>query len=117
MTTTDIVVELSRIGRELDDLSREIARLDAACVQAWHSHRLEYARTFLSSKGEGTQEDRKQAAILAVEEYKLAAEGADQALRAAQERIRVLRNRLEIGRSLGAARRSEFAAEATGQHT
>jgi hypothetical protein len=35
--------------------------------------------------------------------------------RAAKERIRVLRDRLEIGRSLNAARRAEFVAEPVGQ--
>lgn len=115
MSTTDIVLELSRIGRELDQLSREIERRDADAVQAWHVHRREYARVFLASQGTGTQEDRKQAAIQAVEEHRLSAESADQILRAARDRIRVLRDRLEIGRSLNAARRSEFAAEAVGQ--
>lgn len=117
MSTTDIVLELSRIGRELDALSHDIDRLDREAVAAWSAHRVEYARTFIGSQGAGPQEDRKQAAILAVEEYRVAAESADQVLRAARERIRVLRDRLEIGRSISAARRSEFAAEPVGQHT
>lgn len=55
--------------------------------------------------------------MLAVEDQRVAAESADQVLRAAKERIRVLRDRLEIGRSISAARRSEFAAEYVGQTT
>lgn len=109
----DIVVELSRIGRELDDLSHRIAHLDQECVAAWSEHRKAYAREFLS--GTGAIEDRKQAAILAVEEQRLHAEAADQVLRAARERIRVLRDRLEIGRSLNSARNREFMAEGVGQ--
>lgn len=111
--TTDIVLELSKIGRELDDLSHEIARLDRACVLARSEYRKAYARTFLGS--EGSVDVRKQSAVLAVEDTLLAAEIADQVHRAARERIRVLRDRLEIGRSIGAARRSEFAAESVGQ--
>lgn len=113
MSATDIVLELSRIGRELDELSHEIARLDRDCVLARSEYRKAYARSFLNS--EGPVDVRKQTAVLTVEDVLLAAEIADQVHRAARERIRVLRDRLEIGRSISAARRSEFAAEAVGQ--
>ena len=115
MNTTDIVLELSRIGRELDALSHDIDRLDRAAVQAWSEHRKAYAREYIG--GQGSIEGRKQAAVLEVEELRVAAESADQVLRAARERIRVLRDRLEIGRSISAARRAEFAAEPVGQAT
>lgn len=115
MSTNDIVSELSKIGRELDALSREIDRLDHDCVFAWSEHRKAYAREYIN--GQGSVEDRKQAAVLEVEEQRVIAESADQILRAARERIRVLRDRLEIGRSISAARRSEFAAEPVGQTT
>lgn len=115
MSTTDIVTELSRIGRELDRLSHQIDSLDESCVVAWSEHRKAYARAYIN--GTGSIEDRKQHAVLEVEELRVAAEAADQLLRAARERIRVLRDRLEIGRSISAARRAEFAAEPVGQAT
>ncbi|UVY83834.1 hypothetical protein NLU66_16730 [Brachybacterium sp. NBEC-018] len=111
--STDIVSELSSIGRELNELSYEIARLDRAAVYARGEYRKAYARKFLST--EGSVETRKQVATLDVEDQLLEAEIADQLVRAARERIRVLRDRLEIGRSLNAARRAEFAAEPVGQ--
>ena len=109
----DIATELSRIGRELDNLSHDIDQLDRASVSAWSEHRKAYAKAYIG--GAGSVEDRKQAAVLEVEDLRVAAESADQVLRAARERIRVLRDRLEIGRSLNAARRAEFAAEPVGQ--
>lgn len=115
MNTTDLVLELSKIGRELNQLSLKIAELDQAAVLAWSEHRKAYATKYVN--GAGSIKDREQAAVLAVEELRLAAEIADQLTRAAKERIRVLRDRLEIGRSLNAARRAEFAAEPIGQHT
>ncbi|MDN5687084.1 MAG: hypothetical protein L0G94_10495 [Brachybacterium sp.] len=115
MSTTDIVHELSRIGRELDDLSHRIDQLDQAAVLAWSAHRKAYATAYID--GQGSIEDRKQHAVLEVEEQRVSAESADQVLRAARERIRVLRDRLEIGRSISAARRAEFAAEPVGQAT
>lgn len=111
--TNDIVLELSKIGRELDELSHEIARLDRVCVLARSEYRKAYARRWLTL--EGSVELRKQQATLDAEDQLLEAEIADQLHRAARERIRVLRDRLEIGRSIGAARRSEFAAEGVGQ--
>lgn len=108
-----IVLELSAIGRELDDLSHSIAVQDEASVRAWSAHRRAYAKAFLTA--EGAAEVRKQKATAAVEDERMTAEGADQVLRAARERIRVLRDRLEIGRSVNAAMRSQFAAEAVGQ--
>ncbi len=115
MSTTDIVLELSRIGRELDQLSHQIDSLDESCVLAWSEHRKAYATAYIN--GTGSIEDRKQHAVLEVEEQRVTAEAADQVLRAARERIRVLRDRLEIGRSISAARRAEFAAEPVGQAT
>lgn len=108
-----VVLTLSQVARDLEALSRTIDSLDRAAVAAWSRHRRRYATAYLAAKG--PVEDRKQTAVLEVEDDRLAAEEADQALRYARERIRVMRDRLEVGRSLNAAVRSQFAAEAVGQ--
>ena len=108
-TANDVVVMLSRIGRELDAKQDEISRLDEEAVRAKSRYEVSFARAFIQAQGaEGL---RKQTAVLETEAAKLDMEIADQKLRAAREAIRVLRDRLDIGRSLNSAIKSEWAAQ------
>lgn len=112
-TTNDVILQLAQLGRDLDAKQEEIRRLDDAAVRARSRFEVSYARAFIAATGaEGL---RKQTAILETEAAKLDAEIADQVLRAARESIRVLRDRLDIGRSLNSAIRSEWAAQGAGQ--
>jgi hypothetical protein len=98
-----VVMNLAAIGRELDRLSREAAAQDEVVVRAYSAHRKAYAEAFTS--GAGSVKDREQAAVLVCEPLKLEAELAEQ----------VLRDRLEIGRSVNAAIRTQFTTEGIGQ--
>jgi limonene-1,2-epoxide hydrolase len=112
-TTNQVILELANLGRQLDAKQVEIRDLDDAAVRARSRYEVAYARAFIAATGaEGL---RKQTAILATETQKLDVEIADQVLRAARESIRVLRDRLDIGRSLNSAIRSEWAAQPAGQ--
>lgn len=112
-TANDVVVMLSRIGRELDAKQDEIARLDEEAVRAKSRFEVSFARAFIQAAGaEGL---RKQTATLETADQKLDAEIAEQKLRAAREAIRVLRDRLDIGRSLNSAIKSEWAAQPAAQ--
>lgn len=108
-----VVMNLAAIGRELDHLSRDVAEQDEAVVRAYSEHRKAYAEAFTT--GNGSVKDREQAAVLVCEPLKLEAELAEQVLRATKERIKVLRDRLEIGRSVNAAIRAQFSTEGIGQ--
>jgi len=112
-TQQEVVLELSRLARELDAKTGEIARLDEEAVRARSRFEVGFARSFL--KSQGPVDVRKQQAVLATEAAKLDAEIADAKVRAAREAIRTLRDRLEVGRSLNAAVRAEFMAGAVGQ--
>ena len=91
----------------------EIARLDDDAVRAKSRYEVAYARAFIAATGaEGL---RKQTAVLDTELQKLDMEIADQKLRAARESIRVLRDRLDIGRSLNSAIKSEWSVSGVGQ--
>src|SRR5699024_7025116 len=104
-----VVMNLAAIGRELDHLSREVTEEDEAGETAYTGDRK------ADATGNGSVKDREQAAVLACEPLKLEAELAEQMLRATKERIKVLRDRLEIGRSVNAAIRAQFTTEGIGQ--
>ena len=112
-TTNEVVLMLSQLGRQLDAKQEEIRALDEEAVRAKSRYEVAYARAFIQAAGaEGL---RKQTAVLETADQKLDAEIADQKLRAAREAIRVLRDRLDIGRSLNSAIRSEWSAQGAGQ--
>lgn len=108
LTPASLIQTLSGIGRSLDDKSAEIAELDAAHVQLRVKFKREFAREFLTAQG--SNDVRRYIAEQATADLLLEAEVAEQVLRAGRESLRVLRDRLEIGRSLGALLRVEWNA-------
>lgn len=113
MNPNDIVKRLSELSRLLDAATDEIAWLDEEAVKAKARHQVSYAKAFLSATG--AMDVRKQEAILAVKGDFLDMELAEQRVRACRERIRTLRDQLDVGRSLNAASRAEWAASGVGQ--
>lgn len=112
-TTNDVVKQLAQLGRDLDAKQEEIRLLDDAAVRARSRYEVTFARKFLAA--EGNMDIRKYTATVETAELKLDAEIADQVLRAARESIKVLRDRLDIGRSLNSAIRSEWTAQGAAQ--
>lgn len=112
-TVNDVVRRLAELSRMLDAATDEIARLDDAAVRAKGRYQVDFARTFLSS--EGSVDARKQSAVLACKDAWLDAEIAEQQVRACRERIRTIRDQIDVGRSLNSAVRAEWAAGAVGQ--
>jgi hypothetical protein len=107
LTPAAIVSTLSQIGRELDVKADELADLDEEHVRLRGAYKSAYARAFMDA--EGSVDARKYAAEIGTEDLALEVELAEQVLRAARESIKVLRDRLEIGRSLGAVMRLEWS--------
>jgi len=106
LTPADIIDTLSRIGREIDEATATIADLDEAAVRAKAEYKKGYARAFLTC--EGSMDVRRYTAELEMSDAYFTAELADQELRAEVSRLRALRDRLEIGRSLGPLIRLEW---------
>ena len=106
MTPAEIMRTLSTISREIDDLTVELTKLDEEAVRARQAYKVAHAKQFLTA--EGSMDIRKNTAELAVADLQLASELADQQHRAAVTQLRALRDRLEVGRSLGALVRLEW---------
>lgn len=106
LSPASLIATLSGIGRDLDEKSDEIAKLDEAYVRMRVEYKRTFARTFMSTTG--SMDVRKYTAELETADLLLEAELAEQVLRAGRESLRVLRDRLEIGRSLGALLRTEW---------
>jgi len=105
-TPASVVATLSSIARQIDEKAAEIAVLDAQAVEARQAYKKAYARAFLVSHG--AMDVRRYTAEEDTADLSLAAELADQVLRAGREALRVLRDRLEVGRSVGAILRLEW---------
>lgn len=99
LTPSKVAEVLSLIGKELDAMPDLIESLDDAEVRAQHAAKQQYRRTFLETQG--AMDLRKVTADEAAAELQLEADLAGVQLRAARTQLGVLRDRLEIGRSVG----------------
>jgi hypothetical protein len=106
LTPHTVVRTLSQIGLDLDAKADEVEQLDSDWVRLKAAYRSAYARAFMDAAG--SVDVRKYTAEIDTADLLLEAELAEQVLRAAKEALRVLRDRLEIGRSLGAVLRMEW---------
>lgn len=112
-TVNSVIHRLAELSRMLDAATDEIARLDEDAVRAKGRYQVAFARTFLSETG--SVDARKQTAVLACEKQWLDAEIAEQQVRACRERIKTIRDQIEVGRSLNSAVRAEWVASGVGQ--
>lgn len=106
LTPQQVIETLTKISKDIDETTDEIALRDVEAVRARVAHKVAYARAFLSI--DGSMDIRRYTAELETADTLLASELADQQHRAAVSSIRALRDRLEVGRSLGPLIRLEW---------
>jgi len=104
----EVVLRLAQISRQLDAAQVELANADEAAVRARQRYEVAYSKALLTVEASNS-DSRKAKATLDTATLKLDAEIADQQVRALRSRLSVLRDQVEIGRSLSAALRSEWA--------
>lgn len=106
LTPHQVMENLTHIGKQIDETTKELEQLDEESVRAKATFKREYAREFLLA--EGAMDIRRFTADLRTEVAYLECELAEQKVRACTSKLRALRDRLEIGRSLGPLLRLEW---------
>lgn len=112
---SEIVTRLGELSRLLDKATADIAQLDEDAVRAKAAFEVAFAHAFLQA--DGAMDQRKQIAVLAAADARLVMELAEAKHRACRERIRTLGVQIDVGRTMSAALRQQFQAEAVGQWT
>ena len=107
LTPAQIISTLSSISKDIDEATDDIAEADKQAVLARVAHKKAYARVFLDTQG-AMDVKRYTADWETSDTTMLASELADQEHRATIGSIRKLRDRLEVGRSLGPLVRLEW---------
>jgi hypothetical protein len=95
------------IAKAIEDTTDEIHYLDREATVARANYKREYARAFITA--DGSNDVKRYTAELATADLHLETELAEQVLRSARDSMRMLRDRLEVGRSLSAIMRMEWA--------
>jgi len=107
LTPHDVIENLVRISKEIDENTEAIAEADKKAVLARIAHKKNWASIFLNTQG-SMDVKRYTADLETADTTMLASELADQESRAAVGSIRALRDRLEVGRSISPLVRLEW---------
>jgi hypothetical protein len=106
LTPAQIIATLSTIGKDIDDATDELEQADEKAVLARAEYLQARAKVLLSTEGSVAIKEAT-ATIECYTEY-LEAQLAEKKQRAVVSKLRALRDRLEIGRSLGPLVRLEW---------
>jgi hypothetical protein len=107
LTGNAVAAQLAALSRQLDDLVREIGRAEVEAVNRREDYTLVHAKAFLSA--EGAMDVRKYVAIEATHAERIAAELAEATVRGLRRSIDSVKVRIDVGRSVSAALRSEVS--------
>ena len=106
LTPVDVVRQLSKLGGELDAAVRTLKSAEIEAVEKRHEADMVESRAFLS--GDGSMDLRKHQARVAADKFELGAMTAEAVVKHLRAHIRTIETRIEIGRSMGVALRSEL---------
>lgn len=106
-TATEVVQNLARLARELDQTVRALEMADRDWVEKNAAADLAFSRAYMAATG--SIEARKHTAVIETHQQRLAAEVAEAVVRHLRRHIDALKVRVDVGRSYGAAVRAEIA--------
>ncbi|GAC1381425.1 MAG: hypothetical protein NVSMB4_09980 [Acidimicrobiales bacterium] len=112
LTANAVAQQLANLGRDLDAAVRSLDVAERDAVNRREDFTLAHARAFLQA--EGSVDFRKNTAIVQTHAERVAAETADVVVRGIRRQLDAIKTRIDIGRSVGAAMRSEISLSQTG---
>lgn len=110
----EVVLWLAELSRRLDKVTEELNLADEQATELRGAHTVAHSEAFL--RAEGAMDLRKHKAIVATHELRFSAELAEQKVRGLMRALKTLTTRIEVGRSTGAAVRSEITLAGSGVH-
>jgi chaperonin cofactor prefoldin len=114
LTPNQVVNHLAALSRQLDEVTEELNRADEEATELRGYATVANSEAFL--RAEGAMDLRKHKAIVATHELRFAAELAEQKVRGLTRSQKTLMARIEVGRSTGAAVRSDISLAGSGVH-
>jgi hypothetical protein len=106
LTPNAVTLQLAQLSRDLDQLVDDIDTAEVLAINVREDYTMAFAKAFLSTTG--SVDVRKNLTLETTHEPRLAAELAEQHVKALRRQIDSVRIRIDVGRSLGAALRAEF---------
>lgn len=113
VTPNSVVMQLLKLGRDLDEITSRLDELDRTAVEKREAHDLAFARATLEASGSNA-ETRKAKAVEDTHDTRIASELADVMVRQAKRQIDAIKVRIDIGRTAAAALRAEIELTKTG---
>lgn len=113
LTSNDVALQLAKLGRDLEALVRSLDGAEREAVERREDYTLALSRAFL--RAEGAMDMRKHQSIVDTHAERLASEVAEAVVRGMKRQLDSIKVRIDIGRSVGAAVRSEIALGQPGQ--
>lgn len=106
LTSNDVAHQLANLARDLDALVKQLDAAEREAVNKREDHTLALSRAFLTAQG--PMDIRKHQSIADTHEQRLAAELAEATVRGIRRQIDSIKVRIDVGRSVGAAVRTEI---------
>lgn len=111
-TPNDVVLGLMKLSRRLDDVLNDLNAADEEATTLRGQHTVANSEAFMNA--EGAMDIRKHKAIIETHELRFAAELAEMKVRGLSRALKTLTTRIDVGRSTGAAVRSDISISGTG---
>lgn len=106
LTPNQVAKNLAELARELDRTIRAMEHAERDAVEKRGAFDLAYSRAFLAA--EGSMDLRKHQAVLTTHDKRMAADVADALVRHLRRQVDAVKVRVEVGRSVNSAIKTEM---------